>query len=53
MTDPEWWLPLSSYRAMCRDHIAYLTMAHGVRVTFRGARRIYKRARDGMVYVHN
>ena len=50
VSDPDWWLPLSSYRAMCRAYIARIA-SDGVVVTFRGARRIYRAARDGTMYV--
>lgn len=51
MRDSDWWLPLSSYREMCRAHIARLVIEHRMTITFRGARRIYRHARSGMIYV--
>jgi hypothetical protein len=45
-----WWLHLSDYRLMCRAHIASL-MEDGRQITWRGARHIYKAARDGTMYV--
>jgi hypothetical protein len=45
----EWWLPLVAFRANARARCEAL-QRRGVRITFRGARRIYRAARDGVVY---
>lgn len=45
-----WWLPLKAYRQYTREHCERLR-AKGVVITFRGALRIYRAARDGVVYV--
>lgn len=47
---PDWFLPLSSYRAMARRHCNDL-IADGHILTFRGCRRYYRMARDGMIFV--
>jgi len=48
--DPVWWLPLSAYRLMVREHVLRLR-AEGRTITFRGLRHIYRAARDGTIYV--
>lgn len=48
--DPDWWLPLSSYRDMTRAHVERL-QSEGRDLTFRGLRHIYRAARDGTIYV--
>lgn len=45
----EWWLPLCAFRANARARCERLKR-RGVYITFRGARRIYQAARDGVVY---
>ena len=48
--EPEWWLPLSSYQAMARRHCEDMQAA-GWKLTFRGARRVYRHARNGMMFL--
>ena len=43
--DPEWWLPLSAYRDNAR---AACKATQGL--TFRGALRIYRLARSGVIF---
>lgn len=46
----DWWLPLSAYRKNARARCERDREA-GVRITFRGARRIYRMARDGIMFL--
>lgn len=45
-----WHIPLCAFQANARGYATHL-ISMGVYVTFRGALRIYRQARDGTVYV--
>jgi len=46
-----WWLKLKSYRANARAYCEARQRA-GVKITFKGARHIYRQARNGVVYAN-
>lgn len=48
--DPDWWLPLTSYRAMVRE-VCEDMIASEHRLTFRGLRRYYRMGRDGTLFI--
>lgn len=48
--DPDWWLPLSSYRLMVRA-FCEARIAEGHTITFRGLRRYYRMGRDGTMFI--